>query len=51
MPLLLAAIPSGHTGVVHVRTGPELSDIALFAMAVLAVALVRRSLRRRARRD
>lgn len=45
MPLL--AVASGHTGTPHVRTGPELSDLALFAVAALAVWLVRRALRRR----
>lgn len=33
------------------RTHPELSDVALFAMACLAVWLVRRALRRRFRKD
>ena len=41
--LLLAA----HTGTPHPRTSPELSDLALFAVAVLAVWLLRRALRRR----
>lgn len=49
--LVLATVASGHSGVAHVRTGPELSDLFLFAVAVIAVALVRRSLRRRARKD
>ncbi|WP_168377359.1 hypothetical protein [Sphingomonas sp. Leaf343] len=40
-------VPSGHTGIVHPRTGPALSDIALFACAFLGVWLVRRALRRR----
>ena len=40
-------VASGHTGVPRVRTGPELSDLALFALAVLAVWFVRRALRRR----
>ena len=45
-------VPSGHTGTPHIRTGPELSDLALFAVAVLAVALLRRAMRRRfARKD
>ena len=48
--LLLATMDNGHSGVARVRTGPELSDLFLFALAVLAVALVRRSLRRRARK-
>ena len=41
------SVASGHTGIVRPRTGPELSDLALFALAVVAVALVRRALRRR----
>jgi hypothetical protein len=49
---LLVAVPAlavtpAHTGVPKVRTGPELSDIALFAMAVLGVWLVRRAMRAR----
>ncbi|MBM6575883.1 hypothetical protein KCP91_05825 [Microvirga sp. SRT01] len=40
-------VPSGHTGIVHPRTGPALSDIALFACACLGVWIVRRALRRR----
>ncbi len=46
-------IPSGHTGTATPRTGPELSDLALFAVAAIAVWLVRRALRRRfaARKD
>lgn len=44
------AVASGHTGVARVRTGPELSDAALFVMAVLGVWFVRRGLRARARR-
>ena len=47
IPLLLAA--SGHSGVARVRTGPELSDAALFVAAVLAVWFVRRRLRARFR--
>ncbi len=49
LPLLTAT--SGHDGVVHPRTRPELSDLALFAAAVFAVWLVRRALRRRFRQD
>lgn len=41
---------NGHSGVAGVRTGPELSDLALFAMAVLAVWFVRRRLRARFKR-
>jgi membrane protein implicated in regulation of membrane protease activity len=49
--LLLVAVDTGHSGVARVRTGPELSDLFLFALAVVTVALVRRALRRRHRRD
>ena len=47
--LLLATTPAyaAHNGVPAVRTGPELSDIALFAMAALGVWLVRRAMRAR----
>ena len=41
------SVAGGHSGVVHPRTGPALSDIALFAVAAAAVWLVRRALRRR----
>lgn len=58
MPLLiflLVAAPAfaaddGHSGVAGVRTGPELSDIALFVMAALGVWFTRRALRARARK-
>ena len=43
----LLTVASGHTGVARPRTGPALSDFALFALAVIAVWLVRRALRRR----
>jgi hypothetical protein len=46
-----ALADDGHSGVAGVRTGPELSDVALFVMAVVAVWLVRRALRRRFRKD
>ena len=49
--LALLAVASGHTGVVHPRTGPALSDFALFLAAALAVWLTRRALRRRFRQD
>ena len=52
--LLIAgpALAAPHSGVVKVRTGPELSDIALFVMAALGVWLVRRAMRNRfAKRD
>ena len=42
----LAQVPP-HSGVIHTRGMPELSDIALFAMAVAGVWLVRRALRKR----
>ena len=46
---LLLATPAlaAHGGVPKVRTGPELSDIALFALAVFGVWLVRRAMRAR----
>jgi len=45
--LPLLAVQSGHSGIVHPRTGPELSDIALFGFAAIGVWLVRRALRKR----
>ncbi len=45
--LSLLAVQSGHSGVVHPRTGPALSDIALFVVAAVGVWLVRRALRKR----
>jgi hypothetical protein len=52
LPLLLFATPAlavtpAHTGVPKIRTGPELSDIALFVMAAIGVFVVRRALRAR----
>ena len=41
------AVTPAHTGVPKVRTGPELSDIALFVMAAVGVWLVRRAMRAR----
>jgi len=41
------AVTPAHTGVPKIRTGPELSDIALFVMAALGVWLVRRAMRAR----
>ncbi|MEO7679127.1 MAG: hypothetical protein ABIS14_00345 [Sphingomonas sp.] len=41
------AFAAPHTGVPKIRTGPELSDIALFAMACLGVWVVRRAMRAR----
>ncbi len=46
-----AAQAAAHTGVATPRTGPELSDIALFALAAVGVWLVRRAMRRRFRKD
>lgn len=43
-------VDNGHTGVARVRRAPEWSDIALFAVAVLAIWLTRRALRRRMRK-
>ena len=45
--LVLLSVQSGHTGVVHARTSPEASDIALFGFAAIGVWLVRRALRKR----
>lgn len=39
-----------HSGTVRERKMPELSDVALFVVAVLAVWLTRRALRRRMRK-
>ncbi|CUS45121.1 MAG: hypothetical protein V4610_05465 [Pseudomonadota bacterium] len=49
LPALLLAAPAwaAHSGVARPRTSPELSDIALFAMAAIGVWLVRRALRAR----
>ncbi|MCM8729614.1 hypothetical protein ACFO8O_01340 [Hephaestia sp. GCM10023244] len=43
----LAAAPVPHSGTAAPRTAPELSDIALFAMAAAGVFLARRAMRRR----
>ncbi|CAN5552798.1 hypothetical protein BH09PSE4_BH09PSE4_14900 [soil metagenome] len=40
-----------HSGVAHARTGPALSDAALFLMAVAGVFLARRAMRAKSRRD
>ena len=45
--VILAGVQSGHSGVVHPRTAPELSDIALFVLAIVAVWQIRRALRKR----
>ena len=52
LPLLLLVAPAlasvpPHSGVIHTRSMPELSDIALFAMAAAGVWLARRALRKR----
>ena len=53
LPLLLIAAPAAaagpppHSGVAKQRTAPELSDIALFAMAAAGVFLARRAMVRR----
>ena len=39
------AVFAAHTGVPKIRTGPELSDIALFVMACIGVFLIRRAMR------
>jgi hypothetical protein len=54
--LLLIANPAladvaPHSGLVRTRSMPELSDIALFAVAVLGVWIVRRAMRARFRRQ
>jgi hypothetical protein len=53
--LLLFAFPAlaegAHTGIATARTGPELSDVALFVLAVAGVFLARRAMRARSRRD
>ena len=41
------AVTPAHIGVPKIRTGPELSDIALFVMAAVGVWLVRRAMRAR----
>lgn len=41
----------GHSGTAGVRTGPELSDLWLFAVGALIVWFVRRTLRNRDRKD
>lgn len=43
--------PAAHDGAIRHRSMPELSDVALAIFAVIAVWFVRRSLRRRHRRD
>jgi ABC-type nickel/cobalt efflux system permease component RcnA len=45
--LAALTVAGGHSGIVHARAGPELSDLALFVVAGVGVWLVRRALRRR----
>ncbi len=45
--LLVLAVESGHSGVAHPLTGYEMSDVALFVFAAIAVWQVRRALRKR----
>lgn len=45
--LTALSVAGGHSGIVHRRTGPEWSDLALFVVAAIGVWLVRRALRRR----
>lgn len=49
--LLLAAVPAlaAHGGEITRRTMPELSDLALAAMAAFGIWLAQRAMRRRAR--
>lgn len=51
--LFFCALPAlaAHSGTVTRRSMPELSDLALAAMAALGVWLARRALRRRARKQ
>lgn len=45
--LAAPAFAAPHGGVPKIRTGPELSDVALFAMAAFGVWLIRRAMRAR----
>jgi|GEM_PF-5061886 len=50
MTVMMATLvpPAGaHTGVVREKTHPELYDVATFAVAVIAIVIVRRALRAR----
>ncbi|WP_242186299.1 hypothetical protein [Sphingomonas sp. CARO-RG-8B-R24-01] len=47
MPSRLHATALPHSGVATPRTGPALSDIALFVLAAFGVFIVRRALRKR----
>ncbi|MBX9797003.1 hypothetical protein [Sphingomonas sp.] len=44
---MIALVSAAHSGVPRPRTAPELSDAALFVMAVVGVFLARRALRAR----
>lgn len=44
---MMVLVSAAHTGVPRPRTAPELSDAALFVMAVVGVIVVRRALRAR----
>lgn len=46
-----ALAEGGHDGIVRSRTGPELSDVALFVIAAAIVWFTRRALRRRHRAE
>lgn len=46
----ILAVASGHSGIVHPRTAPAFSDVALFVAAVVAVVVLRRALRKRFRK-
>ena len=43
----ILSIAGGHSGIVHRKTGPELSDVALFVVAAIGVWIVRRAMRAR----
>lgn len=52
LPILLFILPAAlsatpHSGVIHTRSMPEASDIALFVMAAAGVWIVRRAMRAR----
>ena len=42
---------TGHDGIVHPRTAPEWSDVALFVFAAVAIWWTRRALRPRTPKD
>ncbi|MGR6329780.1 hypothetical protein ACU5AX_11995 [Sphingomonas sp. XXL09] len=45
--IALLAYADGHSGIVHPRSAPEWSDVALFVVAAAGLWWVRRRLRRR----